>query len=315
MPLGGAGEIAGGSGSSGSGGGGSGISDITSTGSTPATVTVTAPTGPTTNVEVPTGGATGYRRRNVIATAGPGGTPAIATGTANQYQDTVVNLTAIAATITNMSTSLTGSPQEGDTLRISFTSASGSHTITTWGASFSGDALPTTITTTRLDTSFYWNTASGTWLLVGVTTPTVVYQDLGSTSVTLTNTPATVFNPSLGIGVWSISVVLLITAEGSISTPCAAFIQPTGSGATFTLPSTSGNPIGSRYITPTGTAVENAVPMSFTAVATVTAAGTVLIQAGVAAGGSGSPIVKAQDTTTFSGLTIQLSSVTCIQIG
>lgn len=104
--------------------------------------------------------------KRVLATAGPGGTPTINT---DSYD--VVNLTALAANITSMTTNLTGTPVAGDSLRIAFTDNGTARTIT-WGASFESStyaSLPgTTVISTRMDVAFVWNTATSKWRCVGV---------------------------------------------------------------------------------------------------------------------------------------------------
>lgn len=111
-----------------------------------------------------TGGLNGTRiTKRVLATAGPGATPTIDTDTYD-----VVHLTALAAAITSMSTNLTGTPVDGDTLRISFTD-NGTARAITWGADFEAStvALPTTtVISTRLDTGFFWNTETSKWRIV-----------------------------------------------------------------------------------------------------------------------------------------------------
>jgi hypothetical protein len=89
-------------------------------------------------------------------------TPAVDTDTYN-----VVDITAQSATITGFV--MTGTPNDGDTLRISIT---GTEAVAfTLGASFepSTVALPTTtVSTDRLDMGFLWNAADSLWRCVGV---------------------------------------------------------------------------------------------------------------------------------------------------
>lgn len=104
--------------------------------------------------------------RRVLATSGPGATPTINT---DNYD--VVRLTALATAITSMTTNLSGTPNDGDQLRISFTDDGTARAIT-WGTSFesSGNVtLPsTTVISTRLDVGFFWNAATSKWRCVGV---------------------------------------------------------------------------------------------------------------------------------------------------
>lgn len=103
--------------------------------------------------------------KRVLATAGPGATPAIDT---DNYD--VAHFTALAAAITSMTTNLTGTPVDGDTMRISFTD-NGTAMAITWGASFEAStvALPTTtVISTRLDVGFLWNTETSKWRCAAV---------------------------------------------------------------------------------------------------------------------------------------------------
>lgn len=103
--------------------------------------------------------------KRVLATSGPGATPTINT---DNYD--VVHFSAVATAITSMTTNLSGTPVDGDTLRISFTD-SGSAEAITWGAKFESStvALPTTtVISTRLDVGFFWHTTTSAWRCVAV---------------------------------------------------------------------------------------------------------------------------------------------------
>lgn len=100
-----------------------------------------------------------------VSTAGPGATPSVNTDTTD-----VAHFTALAVAITSMTTNLTGTPVEGDTLRIDFTD-NGTARAITWGTSFEAStvALPTTtVISTRLDVGFVWNTVTSKWRCVAV---------------------------------------------------------------------------------------------------------------------------------------------------
>ena len=92
------------------------------------------------------------------------GTPSINT---NNYN--VIHITSQSVAITSFTTNLTGTPVDGQTLRISVT---GSTAIAlTWGTSFESSTatLPTTtVGTTRLDIGFFWNTETSRWRCVAV---------------------------------------------------------------------------------------------------------------------------------------------------
>lgn len=92
-----------------------------------------------------------------------------ATPTINTDNTDVAHITGLAQAITSMTTNLTGTPVEGDMLRIDFTDDGTARAIT-WGAKFeaSGNVpLPTTtVLGVRLDVGFIWNTVSSKWRCV-----------------------------------------------------------------------------------------------------------------------------------------------------
>jgi hypothetical protein len=97
--------------------------------------------------------------RRVLALSANSATPSINT---DSYD--VVHITGQSAAITSFSSGLSGSPVDGDMLRISIT-GTGAVAIT-WGASFEAStvSLPTTtVSTNRLDVGFIWNTESSKW--------------------------------------------------------------------------------------------------------------------------------------------------------
>jgi len=105
--------------------------------------------------------------KRVLALSAGSATPAINT---DSYD--VVHITAQSAAITSFTTNLTGTPVDGDTLRISITD-NGTARALTWGSSFeasAGNPLPTTTTiSTRLDVGFFWNTETSKWRCVAST--------------------------------------------------------------------------------------------------------------------------------------------------
>jgi hypothetical protein len=91
-------------------------------------------------------------------------TTSSATPTINTDNVDVYGLTAQAVDITSFSTNLSGTPTDGQLLRI-YIVGTAARAIT-WGASFeaSTTALPTTtVTTNRLDVGFVWNAATSKW--------------------------------------------------------------------------------------------------------------------------------------------------------
>ena len=100
----------------------------------------------------------------VLALSANSATPAIDTDS-----NSVVHITAQTADITSFTSGLTGTPVDGDTLRISITGTAA--VALTWGTSFEAStvALPTTtVTTARLDVGFLWNTETSKWRCVAV---------------------------------------------------------------------------------------------------------------------------------------------------
>lgn len=96
----------------------------------------------------------------VTATSGPGATPTIDTDSCD-----FVDLTAIAAAITSMTTNLSGTPTNGQKLIIRFKD-NGTARAITWGASFEavGAALPTTtVISKRLTVGFIWDATTSKW--------------------------------------------------------------------------------------------------------------------------------------------------------
>jgi len=97
--------------------------------------------------------------KRTLALSANSATPAINT---DSYD--VVHITAQTAAITSFTTSLTGTPVDGDTLRISVTGTAA--VALTFGASFESSTITlptTTVTTARLDMGFFWNTETSKW--------------------------------------------------------------------------------------------------------------------------------------------------------
>lgn len=104
--------------------------------------------------------------KRVLALSAGSATPSINT---DNYD--VVHITAQSAAITSFTTNLTGTPVDGDTLRISITD-NGTARALTWGSSFESSGLvllpTTTVVSTRLDVGFFWNTETSKWRCVAV---------------------------------------------------------------------------------------------------------------------------------------------------
>lgn len=128
--------------------------------------TITIPTGTDTLVgKATTDTLTNKRITKRAPAITQSATPAINTDVTD-----VAHITGLAQAITSMTSSLTGTPVEGDTLRIDITGTAAR--AITWGVKFkaSGNvALPTTtVSTTRLDVGFIWDTSDSTWICVAI---------------------------------------------------------------------------------------------------------------------------------------------------
>lgn len=91
-------------------------------------------------------------------------TPTINTDNVDFYA-----LTALTQAVTSFTTNLSGTPTQGQTLWIAITGTAAR--AITWGASFEAStvALPTTtVSTSRLDVAFVWNTVSSKWRCLAV---------------------------------------------------------------------------------------------------------------------------------------------------
>lgn len=105
---------------------------------------------------------------NKRITARTGTVASSATPTINTDDVDFFSITALAVDITSMTTNLSGTPTEGQTLWIAITGTAAR--AITWGSSFEAStiALPTTtVTTNRLDVAFIWNTVTSKWRCVG----------------------------------------------------------------------------------------------------------------------------------------------------
>lgn len=96
-------------------------------------------------------------------------TASSATPTINTDNVDVFGLTALAVNVTSFTTNLSGTPTDGQVLKI-YIVGTAARTLT-WGASFESSTvtLPTTtVSTNRLDVGFIWNAATSKWRCVAV---------------------------------------------------------------------------------------------------------------------------------------------------
>lgn len=103
--------------------------------------------------------------KRIVTVNAPGATPSINTDNCD-----VAAFTGLAAAITSMTTNLSGTPVEPDTL-IMWLTDNGTARALTFGASFAATtvALPTTtVISTRLRIVFEWNATISKWDCVGV---------------------------------------------------------------------------------------------------------------------------------------------------
>lgn len=145
-----------------------------------------------------------------------------ATYTVNTDSYDTVHITAQAQNLTSFTVS--GTPQDGDTLRMSVT-ATGAYTLA-FGTSFeaSGVALPTAIGTTRLDMEFEWNTATSKWRIVRASQSSGGGGALSYASSYLTTNPSlsanaatTLTSVALAAGTWLIQAQACILNSSSTS--------------------------------------------------------------------------------------------------
>jgi hypothetical protein len=92
-----------------------------------------------------------------------------ATPTINTDNVDYFSITAQSGNITSMTTNLSGTPTEGQTLWLAMTATSGTPSVT-WGTGYESSTatLPTALSTTRQDVGFIWNSANSKWRCVAV---------------------------------------------------------------------------------------------------------------------------------------------------
>jgi hypothetical protein len=93
-----------------------------------------------------------------IGTAASSATPTINTDNVDQF-----NITALAVAITSMTSGLSGTPTDGQRLRIRFKD-DGTDRPITWGASFVGNLLATTVATKTHVQELMYDVAAAKWV-------------------------------------------------------------------------------------------------------------------------------------------------------
>lgn len=126
---------------------------------------ITTPTNTSTSAVTVDATQTLTNKRNTPRT---GTTTSSATPTINTDNVDFYSITAQSGNITSMTTNLSGTPTEGQTLWVAMTATSGTPTIA-WGTGWEASslALPSGLTTTRQDFRFVWNTVTSKWRFVG----------------------------------------------------------------------------------------------------------------------------------------------------
>jgi len=101
-----------------------------------------------------------------VLTVSSSATPAI-----NTDNGDVANILALATNITSMTSSLTGTPSDGDRLMLRFKDTGSAKTIA-WGASFTSSGVATLLATTvggkTHHVGLMWSAASSTWICLAV---------------------------------------------------------------------------------------------------------------------------------------------------
>lgn len=135
---------------------------LTSTGST----NVTLPTTGTLSAIAGTETLSNKRITKRVVTVTQSATPTINTDSTD-----VAYITGLAQAITSMTTNLSGTPVNGDSLIISITDDGTARAIT-WGTKFESSGLvtlpTTTVLSTRLDVGFLYNIATSKWRCVAI---------------------------------------------------------------------------------------------------------------------------------------------------
>lgn len=128
--------------------------------------TIDAASNTLTGVATATGTMTFTNKRITVRSSSS--TANSATPSINTDNVDIVIITGQTNNITSMTSGLSGTPTEGQTLWLAMTAGSGTPTIT-WGSSFEASSLslPTGLTTQRQDFRFVWNSTTSKWRFVG----------------------------------------------------------------------------------------------------------------------------------------------------
>jgi hypothetical protein len=263
-----------------------GILELTSTGET---VTITDPVGPVTNLESSGGGGGG-----------------------SVDEVTSSNLTVTNPTGPTVDIEVPGSTY--DAFGAAATAQGNAETFATGAANAAQSnaeaAIPALATTTQPLGPSAGGSASTTSKGDHIHATTQNYTDIsgtGNQTPTPGSTVTVLTTPSLSVGVWEIHGQIQYgggsTAGDNISVALVAGTSTVSAGLT-----------GSVIHTSSGTAANVRQPIPFSAIVTVTTAGTVLVQINVQTGIGGTPTVYALDTTIVAG-GASVTFVTCKKIG
>jgi hypothetical protein len=155
-----------------------------------------------------------------VTTVTQSATPAINTDTTD-----VASITGLAQAITSMTTSLTGTPVDGDRLTVRITD-NGTGRAITWGASFeASNAVPlptTTVASVMLTTTFQWDSAGSKWQAIECSTPQYGGGILAYTRIVGPNYSAT---PATFVVIDSTNAKLTVVAppSGNLLLTCSSY--------------------------------------------------------------------------------------------
>jgi hypothetical protein len=198
-----------------------------------------------------------------------------ATPIINTDNTDVASITALAQAITSMSSSLSGTPSDGDLLEIRIKDNGTSRAIT-WGASFASSSSTTLPTSTNpselLSIQFEWDAADAVWYCIDGAPINYLAGNLSGSNFTQTTSFSTFLTTaSFPVGTWLVT----LKADNRISAAgISSDIQVAAGTATASF---QGATLASSNVGGTSAVGTNSCVLQFIAVVTV--AGTLVFQA------------------------------------